>query len=66
MWRTTYFGIKFVPKIYEQQILQKVAHQNCNQHISMHPCIKFQSTWSTLGFGTKLAQNYMNDKVLNK
>ena len=32
----------------------------------MCPCIKFHSIWRTLDFGTKYAQNYMNDKILKK
>ena len=37
-----------------------------NQHITICRCIKFQSIWRTLHFGTKFAQNYMNDKILKK
>ena len=32
----------------------------------MCPCIKFQSIWRTLGFGTKFAQSYMKDEILKK
>ena len=35
---------------YELQILQKITHQNHNQHMTMCPCIKFQSKWRTLDF----------------
>ena len=45
---TTDFDMKFAPKIYERQILRKMTHQNCNQHITMCPCIKFQSIRGTL------------------
>ena len=45
--RTTDFGMEFVPKSSERQILQIITHQNRNQHITMCPCIK-------LNFGTKL------------
>ena len=49
IWRTTDFGMKFSPKIYEYQILRKIIHQSRNQqHITMCPCIKFQSIWRTL------------------
>ena len=47
------FWDEFAPKNYERQILQKITHQNRNQHITMCPCIKFQSIWRTLRFGTK-------------
>ena len=52
-------------KIYEQQILWKVKHQNHYQHIKMCPCIKFQLVWRALDFGTKFPKNYVNDKILN-
>ena len=58
--------MKFVPKIYERQILRKITHQNRTQHITMCPCIKFHSIWSTLDFATKFSQNYMNDKKFKK
>ena len=58
--------MKFGPKHYEQQILRKNTDQNLNQHIAMCPCIKFQSIWQTLDFGTKFAQNYMNDKFFKR
>ena len=60
------FGMKFVPRIYERQILRKITHQNRNQHLTMFPIIKFQSIWRTLDFGTKFAQYYRNDKILKK
>ena len=56
------FWDEFDPKNYERQILQKITHQNRNQHITMCPCIKFQSIWRLLDFGTKFVQNYINDK----
>ena len=52
-------------KIYEQQILWKVKHQNHYQHIKMCPCIKFQLVWRALDFGTKFPKNYVNGKILN-
>ena len=58
--------MKFAPKIYEPQTIRKVTHQNGNHHITMCPFIKFQSIWRILDFGTKLAQNYMIDKINNK
>ena len=58
--------MKFGPKHYEQQILRKNTAQNLNQHITMCPCIKFQSIWRTLDFGTTFAQNYMNDKFFKR
>ena len=51
---------------YKRQILRKITHENPNQYITMCPCIKFQSIWRTLYFGTKYAQNYMNDKISKK
>ena len=56
--------MKFPPKIYEWQILRKITHQNCNQRITLCPCIRIKSIWRTLDFGTKYAQNYMNDNIL--
>ena len=47
---TTDFRMKFSLKIYEWQILRKITHRNRNQHITMCPCIKFQSIWRTLDF----------------
>ena len=32
----------------------------------MHPNAKFQSAGTTSDFGTKFAQNYMNDKTFEK
>ena len=58
--------MKFASKIYERQILRKITHQNRNQHVTMSPCIIFQSIWRTLDFGTKFALTYMNDKSLKK
>ena len=48
---------------YEWQILRKITHQNRNQHITMCPCIKFQSIWIILVL-PKFAQNYVNNKIL--
>ena len=66
MWRATYFGMKFTPKVYERQILRTITHENRNQHITVCPFIKFQSIWRTLDFKTKFAQNYMNGKKFEK
>ena len=63
--------MKFTPKIYEWiwifleknlWILRKITHQNQNQHITICPCIKFQSIWRTLDFGTKFVQKNMTGK----
>ena len=56
--------MKFAKKIHERQIIQKIAHENRNQHTTISPCIKFQSIWRTLDFETKFTQNY--DKILKK
>ena len=59
--------MKFVPKIYERQILGEITHQNNrNQHITMCPCIIFQSIWRTLDFEAKFAQIYVNDRTFEK
>ena len=55
-------GMKFSSKKYEWRLLRKITYQNSNQHITMRPCIKFQSIWRTNL--PKFAQNYMNDKIL--
>ena len=60
------FWDEFAPNIYERQILRKITHENQNQHITMRHFINFQSVWRTLDFGTKFAQNYMNNKILKK
>ena len=52
----TDFRMKFAPKIYEWPILRKITHQNQNQHITICPCIKFQSIWRILDFGAKSVQ----------
>ena len=36
------FWDEFAPKDYERQILQKITHQNRNQHITMCPRINFE------------------------
>ena len=54
--------MKLAPKIYEWPILQKITHQNQNQHIKICPYIKFQPIWRTLDYGTKFAQKDMTDK----
>ena len=53
--------MKFAKKIHERQIIQKIAHENRNQHTTISPCIKFQSIWRTLDFETKFTQNYMTN-----
>ena len=50
MWKTTDFGMKSSQKVYEWQILPKITHQSCHQHITMCSCIKFQSICRTLDF----------------
>ena len=66
MWRATDFAMKIAPKIYERQILRKITHQNRNKHITVCPCIKFQSIWRALEFWNKFTQNYMNYKILKQ
>ena len=55
---TTDFWMKFSLKIYEWQILRKITHRNRNQHITVCPCIKFQSIWRTLDFAQICAKLY--------
>ena len=44
----------------------QIIHQNRNHYITMYPCIKFQSIWRKLDFGTKLAPQKMTDKTFEK
>ena len=50
----------------DDQILQKITHQNQNQHITMCPCIKFQTFCRTSDYGNKFAQKNMSDKNFGK
>ena len=40
-------------------MLQKITHQDRNQHVAMSSYIKFQSICRTFDFGTKFAQSYV-------
>ena len=50
----------------DDQILQKITHQNQNQHITMCPCIKFQSFCRISGYGNKFAQKNMSENFFEK
>ena len=53
-------------KIYDREILRKIAHQNRNRHIAICPCINYQLIWGTLDFGTKFAQKILYGGVLGQ
>ena len=44
----------------------KNTHQHQILHLAISPFIKLQSVWRTLDFGTKFAQENMNDKIFEK
>ena len=60
--------MKFYPKIYEWEILQKIAPRNGNPHITMCPCVKYQSKWNFVQIFPKLneLQNFekLNIKIV--
>ena len=54
--------------IFWTQNFWKIRGFDYNQHIVliMYTNSRFQSTGATSDFGTKFAQNYMNDKLFEK
>ena len=59
IWRN-----KFAQKTWVTKFLDK--HENCNKHIAMYPCSKFQLIWGTSDFGIKFAQETWMTKTLKK
>ena len=59
-------GRNLPQKIMISKLLEKFHINNRDQHITISPCIKFQSIWLTLDFVIKFVQKCMTDKNFGK